>query len=267
MKELALKELQSLELEILKDIHDFCVDNDIKYSLYGGSALGAVRHSGFIPWDDDIDIVMPRLDYEKFRMTYKSNRFQYIDRRDDKKSMIAFSRVCDNNRTVSKSNDPWHRGKTGVWVDIFPADGYNSSDMELYRKCVELRRKSLKYRKAFCSFDMSKGLKYNLKLVAKKILFRKHAGEIVDQLIKESMKYKFGEEDSWAVLCCPYAKRTIHPISSFNDVKLTKFNSYHFFLLNGYEIMLSNVYGDYMQLPPVEKRVPPMSSTDFFYWK
>ena len=78
MRELTLPELQSICLEILIDIDDFCTKNNIRYSLAHGTLIGAIRHKGFIPWDDDLDINMPRPDYEKFKNTYKSDKFEFI---------------------------------------------------------------------------------------------------------------------------------------------------------------------------------------------
>ena len=66
MKEIQIDELKSIQLAILEYVHDFCIKNNIRYSLCGGTLIGAVRHKGYIPWDDDIDIIMPRDDYEKF---------------------------------------------------------------------------------------------------------------------------------------------------------------------------------------------------------
>ena len=71
MREMALKEIQQVSLDILKDVHQFCINNGIHYSLCYGTLLGAIRHNGFIPWDDDIDIMMPRPDYDRFVNTYK----------------------------------------------------------------------------------------------------------------------------------------------------------------------------------------------------
>ena len=140
--------------------------------------------------------------------------------------------------------------------------------MNLYNDCVILRRKTVKVRHLYRSFDLSDGFVFNMRLLVKKVLYNKIAvGKMIDRLIDKSMTYKFGEKDSWAVLCCPYDKRTIHPIDSFNEVELVKFENDTFFLLKGYDTMLKNVYGDYMQLPPVEKRVPPMKMSDRFYWK
>ena len=74
MKQMTNEEIQQVSLKIMKDIHDFCVKNNISYSLYGGSAIGAIRHKGFIPWDDDLDIAMPRPDYDRFIKTYRSEK-------------------------------------------------------------------------------------------------------------------------------------------------------------------------------------------------
>ena len=263
MKELTLKELQTIEIEILKDVHDFCLNNDIKYSLYGGTAIGAVRHGGFIPWDDDIDIVMPRSDYEKFCKIYSSNKYQLIERRQDKNSMIAYARVCDNKRTVCKSKCPWYeKGEQGVFIDVLPADGYDSDDASLYDECRVLRKESLRIRNAILADDSDN----SAKLLANKKLWSK-AGDIIDRLIEKSMTYKFGEVDSWAVLCWTYPENTVYPLFAFDDVELVKFENDSFFLLKGVDVMLTNAYGDYMQLPPVEKRVPPMGGSDIFYWK
>ena len=74
MREMTLEEIQQVSLEILKDVHRFCVENDIKYSLCYGTLLGAIRHNGFIPWDDDIDIMMPRPEYDRFIRLYQSEK-------------------------------------------------------------------------------------------------------------------------------------------------------------------------------------------------
>ena len=102
MKRLTHKELQDFSLEILTDIADFCEKEGLKYSLAYGTLLGAIRHKGFIPWDDDIDIIMPREDYNRFRETYKNRKFIFVDSNNTPDCFIAFGRVCDTERTITR---------------------------------------------------------------------------------------------------------------------------------------------------------------------
>ena len=91
MIELTLKEQQNIGLEILKDVHGFCVSRGIKYSVAYGSLIGAIRHNGFIPWDDDVDIIMPRPDYDLFCQEYCSDAFDVISRSTDPSCAIAYA--------------------------------------------------------------------------------------------------------------------------------------------------------------------------------
>lgn len=102
MKEMTLKEIQAVSLEILKDVHMFCLKNDIKYTLQGGTLLGAIRHNGFIPWDEDIDIAMPRPDYERFCQTYASENGYKLICRHNSECYVMYARVCEMEKTLVK---------------------------------------------------------------------------------------------------------------------------------------------------------------------
>ena len=103
MREMTLKEIQQVSLGILKDIHKFCVEHDIQYSLCYGTLLGAIRHKGFIPWDDDIDITMPRPEFDRFIKSYQSEKgyrlFAAENNDGDTEVSVPFARVCEMQRT------------------------------------------------------------------------------------------------------------------------------------------------------------------------
>lgn len=99
---MTLKEIQNVSLDILKDLHKFCVENNINYTLCGGTLLGAIRHNGFIPWDDDVDVAMPRPDYERFIKEFHSEKGYILKARgaSDDDTFMAYARICDIEKTI-----------------------------------------------------------------------------------------------------------------------------------------------------------------------
>lgn len=272
MKELTTKEIQQTSLDILKNVHDFCVSNGITYTLAYGTMIGAIRHKGFIPWDDDIDIMMPRPDYEKFCSTYSDIRYALVNRKNRKDCMIAYSRVCDTKETCFHSFLPWIRSSKGlgVWIDIFPLDAV-SDDPDTFTlsyphfvKCLE---QSFKGRKTLRPLSSEKPLGYNLNTIKKRLLgLFKHKPEFyTDRLIGMTREYPYGSTSYVAQLSCPgiMARYDINDVASCH---LTDFEDTRFYIADGYDRMLRTVYGDYMQLPPENERVPQQNYIRF-YWK
>lgn len=143
MHPIELDELKSIELDILLAFHDYCEQKGLSYMLYYGTLLGAVRHQGFIPWDDDIDVVMPRDDYEAFFRSFPCDSsfetIKLISYR-DRSSIYPFIKLVDTRTEVVEDFvDP--RYKTGVWIDIFPMDGLPEDD----RPFKENRKAMRKY--------------------------------------------------------------------------------------------------------------------------
>ena len=143
MQKLSLDEIKNSELLILDDIDRVCRKNNIKYSLAFGTLIGAVRHKGFIPWDDDIDIVMTRDNYDKFIHTYineKNENYSILNHEFDKNYYHQFTKVVDNRTTIN--NDNLREIKNmGVWVDVFPVDKISSKNLRLNLKLINFFQK------------------------------------------------------------------------------------------------------------------------------
>lgn len=131
-KELTLKEKQDIMLDIMIDIDCFCRENNIRYSLACGTLLGAVRHGGFIPWDDDADLFMLREDFDRFVSTYKSDRFHllYNTRKDDEFFAMGYAKVNDPTTYIAETLTMTNHG---VFVDIFPLDRVPVDPKEQHR--------------------------------------------------------------------------------------------------------------------------------------
>ena len=151
MREISFEEAKTIEKDILLDIVDFCDTHGLRYYIAYGTLIGAVRHQGFIPWDDDIDINMPREDYNEFLRTYNAERENYrvIDPRSDI-ARHSFAKVIDV-RTVKDEPMINCREPLGIDVDIFPLDGmpddmqaYDAWYAELYHIYEKLTTKALR---------------------------------------------------------------------------------------------------------------------------
>lgn len=274
MKIMTLQEIQSVSLGILKDVHRFCMENDIHYSLAYGTLIGAIRHKGFIPWDDDIDVIMPRPDYDKFCSSYKSDRYRLLANvQDGGGYMLAFARVCDCEKTSVDMLSPFSVERVGVWIDVFPADSVSDDYPEFkkqYLKSEVLYAKANRARNARVRFSLKKQtFFYNIKLLAKKILTCR--GIMVYRYVREqkevAKEVPYGTTGHWSQLCCcDDGVKSYHNMDVLSDFQMKPFEDEQFMVMKGYDGFLRNIYGDYMQLPPENERKPRFHSS-VFYWK
>ena len=268
MREMTIADIQQVSLDILKDVHSFCIKENIRYSLAYGTLIGAIRHKGFIPWDDDVDILMPRPDYERFIKTYQPCK-GYEILPEGKDSMIAMARVYDVQSTyVSMPQSPWCKKKVGVWIDIFPMDGAEN-DFTTFKnrvdKIYDLWRKNIMYRKSQIPFEFSKGIIENLRLLKRKIVCKKYDTNIEQINLIKSIEY--GSTDFVTSLTVPECKeKEYYPISYFKEYAEVKFEGNSFMAIKEYDNFLNYVYGDYMKLPPEEDR-KPKHTFNKYYWK
>lgn len=179
--ELSIEEKHEIILEIMKDIDKFCRDNDIPYTISAGTMLGAVRHGGFIPWDDDADLFMLREDFDRFAREYKSKRYHllYNTRTDDEFLATGFIKVSDPDTVVV---DKTTRTSYGVYVDIFPLDDVPADPKEQHKYMHEIMslHNRLYHRQQRDLISFIKAYRHSLDWWWNKLDSKVHSGEHAD---------------------------------------------------------------------------------------
>ena len=259
MEKLSIRQTQLAELEIFKEFDRICSERGFLYSLSGGTLLGAVRHKGFIPWDDDIDIMMPRPDYEKLRSGILSGEivlngnYALSDDR-GRGAQHPFLKIVDK-RYIAKSSLS-ENYDTNLWFDIFPVDGYPEDK----KKCVRINKKAkffsrIMFFNRLTNFSGYSGLKKSaVKLFC---LYSKMYGitRAVKNMNKLYLKYSFEncQKTGFKLSGAKDAGNVVSKSSYLNPVRM-EFEGMSVPVIAEWENYLKGMYGDYMQLPPEDKR-------------
>ena len=260
-EEVNLKELQQVELDILKEFIRVCNELNVKYFLDSGTLLGCIRHGGFIPWDDDIDISMPREDYEIFlkkgQKLLKDKYFLQTYKTDPEYTM-GFAKIRNSETTFIESSVKNLKINHGVYIDIFPLDGYNDKN----------KIRNFLNKKVFALYNLQINKKYDFKIVHKNNINQKlalilsnllYGGKSVSSLLekKEKIAKKYSINDTGKVYCFFYNTTTDLKMDSsiFEEGITKKFENIDVIVPKKYDEYLKIMYGDYMTLPPKEKRI------------
>jgi lipopolysaccharide cholinephosphotransferase len=248
-----LAEIKQCELGILEEVAAFCDKNGLTYFLDSGTLLGAIRHQGFIPWDDDIDICMPRKDYERFlKMFGTQGHFRLLDHSTIPDCYYAFAKVVDMDTTV-KEQGVRNLPELGVWVDIFPLDGLPDGEAERakFQKKIWAYTRLLAYSVADRE-EQPCDIKHRIRWLAGKALgwkwIRRRLVTLASQYDMYKTKYALDN-------VCMSQKEQKCPSKAFFHAVDVSFEGKTFKAPEGYDDYLKCLYGDYMQLPPVEERV------------
>lgn len=261
-KLLKLCEIQKIEFDILKRFADVCEKNNLRYYLCGGTLLGAIRHKGFIPWDDDIDILMPRPDFIRFQELSKNNIMgndlkvcsSYLGNLND-----PFCKIFNIN-TIMKKEYSEDSFDNHIWIDIFPMDGLPTSEKKvkrIFRKVAVARAivRTIKVRMEISDQISKTKFKAIMKRISQPILRLIGSKRIVAYIDKLVQKYNF--DDSYYVggIAFGYGPQEKMVREDYVPVVKVEFEG-HFFNAPGcWDVYLRNLYGDYMKLPPKEKQV------------
>lgn len=259
-----LRELQLVELDILLKVVKICNDFNLTYYISGGTLLGAVRHKGFIPWDDDIDIAMPRKDYEKFR-TIASKKlpsgYLYRNFKNDTNLKICFSRV-ENSSVQVKDTSARILEIRNAWIDIFPLDGVPNN--RLLRVLYKYKLLYLRLMVQYSQFSRIVNQNLPNRKIHERILIR--IGGIfpfekiictrkyMNKLDKELQRYSNSSDYYMNFLGIYKFSSVMKKEEIYQEGAEYEFEGHLFRGPKDFDKYLTQIYGNYMKLPPIEHR-------------
>lgn len=266
MKRITQEELKIIQMDILSAVDKFCRDNNINYSLSAGTLLGAIRHKGYIPWDDDIDIAMSRDEYNHFEKIFPEvldGKYELISIYRDNNWLRPYAVIVDN-RTIM--NEEQNEEEHGVTIDLFPIDDVPDSDDDFKKYVSKLKFskrlrdiKRMKWRKGrtFTKNLYLMFLKSLIFFISSRMIVR-YCDRVAQ--LNNGKGYTKCYETSFGY----YAPRSFDK-KVFDEFVEKPFEDRQYMCYKNYDNYLSNTYGDYMTPPPVDKR----ASTHVFnaYWK
>ena len=249
MKEITLEEQKKIQLKILDDVAQFCVSHNINYFLAYGTLLGAIRHKGYIPWDDDVDIIMPRPDYDKFMNSFdkvSGSKYSTLCEVRDKGYNCCFGKVHDSRTLFQEEYS--RKSSFGIFIDVFPFDGYSSPYQMKY--CNFLT--NLLKVKMNVWYNGRSLIKNIVTYIGKFLLLPLPIRVILKRMDHNAKKLNFKESDK---VCSFFGTQPIFDRELFEDFTYAQFENKKYRIPKKFEKVLTIEFGDYMKLPHEKDRV------------
>lgn len=254
MRKLQLEEVKKIQMSILDFVATFCDNNGIQYWVDSGTLIGAIRHKGYIPWDDDIDIGMLREDYNKFSKMFNCNndRYKFVCLENTPGFYLPHGKVCDTSTVLYEPDEAGY--KLSVNIDVFVYDNAPDSDSEL-KKMYDVRDRLRKIHtiQNLPVYDSGSLLKNCLKHIRKIFYKTFYPKDCIERMILNAKKHSLSETTRVGnFTACTRMACNKRVFDSFIDVE---FEGKKYKAPVGYDEWLTSFYGDYMALPPKEKQV------------
>ena len=254
MKEIGLEESKHIMLKMLESIDKCCREHNIKYSLCWGTMIGAIRHHGFIPWDDDIDVMLPRSDYNKFIEVYNDSKYGLYSPRNNKNCIQILTKVYDKSTCIFFNNHP--KSLFGIWVSLFPYDNVPVDHLRRW----EIKRTfwmSLYHFKTVRYLKTDSIVRKIAKFVLKIPVLPFSSFWIYSRVEKILTEYNDKQSDKICIWPADeFTEFDYYPVDLFSELIDVEFDRVRCKLIGGFDKFLRMKYGDYMTFPPEEERVP-----------
>lgn len=256
MKKIKARDLKQIQLAMLKEIDRHCQENDLQYSLAFGSLLGAVRHKGYIPWDDDLDIMLLRKDYDKFIKSFNHEYYSVIEPDNNIDYFLPFAKVYDNRTVINEFAKV--KNLYGVYIDVFPIDSVpnDSEELESFLKKKSSLNKQHILKIVPLRWNRNP-LKNIILILGRILLIFKSVHSISKEMSELSSKYCNLKNSKLKGIIVPddNRKEELLPSECFESYITLPFEGFEAMVIEKYHEYLTASYGDYMKLPPKEKQV------------
>lgn len=269
MKQLSREELKNVQLDLLKVVDKFCRDNNIKYFLAYGTLIGAIRHKGFIPWDDDIDLMMKREDYDKFISLFPhkgtdKNPYYVGAIEIDDNYPYPFAKIQNCKTAIDEELD--YNYDMGCNIDLFPIDNMpddQNKGKRVMKKTLILEK--ILWVKALRIIKRRGILKNAFLAISHLVLSVIPMKSLLKAINKNARQYSRINSNTVGLVTSYMPSMSYHIDKSlFDDAIDVDFEGYQFMAPKEYDKLLRILYGDYMQLPPEEQRIPKHRLTGYF---
>ena len=250
-----MNKMQAKLFEMFKWLVNYLDNHNLKYYAIGGTFLGAIRHGGFIPWDDDIDIAMPRDDYNLLISSFDNDKYDYLieaPSRCEKDYVYSFCKFYDKNTTLFE--DVKKPVKRGIYIDIFPLDGIGNCLKESYKYYKKIDTQRMLLAMKVCKpRKRRKFLKNVASILGIFLPFSPNSKiKIIDRLCQ---KYSFETSLYVGNLMSTYRKKEIIEKSTFGNPTIYSFEGLYIFGPEKFDEYLTNLFGDWRKLPDEKNRV------------
>lgn len=255
---LLLENMQHVLLDMLKWFHEQCIGNHLRYYVVGGTMLGAVRHNGFIPWDDDIDVAMPRKDYEEFIKIFskRNGRYHVESPNDDNKEYTyLYAKIYDTQTTLVEHQRT--EIKRGVYIDVFPLDGIGNSYDDACLNFRKIFRSIRLHDMSVCAFRKNRKWYKNLSIILGRMICPIFVSErkLSKSIRKMSIARDFDQFEYVGNLVGNWGVKEIILRKYLGTPTLYAFEGIEVYGPEDYENYLTSIYGNWRQLPPKEKQI------------